>query len=142
VHVYNVLFFDQLLRLLKAQCVYCHRLQMSRVQVKAYICKLRLLQYGLIDDVAVIDEIGTGKISGESEEHAGDSGREQEDPDDLMDRKIAYVKRCIHKAQRQGRIQGLAIGAKNPIAVEKRRALVKEFFRDIVSLKKCTSCNG
>ncbi|KAL2006706.1 hypothetical protein VTN00DRAFT_9374 [Thermoascus crustaceus] len=142
VHVYNVTFFDQLFRLLRAQCIYCHRLQMSRVQINAYICKLRLLQYGLVDEVATIDTMGSGKGAGKSKKGAEDSDSEEEDTDDLMERRNAFVKRCIRKAQMEGRIQGFMTGSKSPIAAERRREVVKEFFKDIASVKKCTSCSG
>jgi DNA-directed RNA polymerase I subunit RPA1 len=113
---------------------------MPRIRVNAYTCKLRLLQYGLVDEVAIIDEMETRKTAKESKTDDGHSGSEEEDPDDLINRRIAYVSMCIHKAKLQGRAQGFM--SKNPIAAEKRRALVKEFFRDIVSFRKCTSCSG
>jgi DNA-directed RNA polymerase I subunit RPA1 len=138
VHVYNVTFFDQMYRLLRAQCVYCHRLQIARVQVNAYVCKLRLLQYGLVDEVAEIDAMALKKDK-KSGKDGEESGSEDEDPDDLMERRSAFVKRCIRKAQAQGKIQSLL---KDPVAAEFRRALVKEFFKDIGGMKKCTSCSG
>lgn len=115
---------------------------MSRVQINAYICKLRLLQYGLVDEVATIDTMGSDKGAGKPKKGAEDSGSEEEDTDDLMERRNAFVKRCIRKAQMEGKIQGFMTGSKSPIAAERRREVVKEFFKDIVSVKKCTSCSG
>ncbi|ODM18657.1 hypothetical protein SI65_05274 [Aspergillus cristatus] len=140
-HVYNVTFFDQLFRLIRAQCVYCHRFQMSRVQINAYVCKLRLLQYGLVDEAGVIDSMGTGKTDKKKSKDEG-SDSEEEDEEDLIERRNTYVKKCIREAQASGRLKGLMAGAKNPIATEQRRTVVKEFFKDIVSFKKCANCSG
>ncbi|KAF7168568.1 hypothetical protein CNMCM6106_003706 [Aspergillus hiratsukae] len=143
VRVYNVTFFDQLYRLLRAQCVYCHRFQMARVQINAYVCKLRLLQYGLVDEVEAIEAMGTGRGNKKkSGKDAGDSGSEEEDDDDLVARRNAYVKKVIREAHAAGRLKGIMSGAKNPMAAEQRRTLVKQFFKDLVSIKKCSSCSG
>ncbi|BDD64349.1 hypothetical protein MPDQ_000327 [Monascus purpureus] len=141
VPVYNVTFFDQLYRLIRAQCIYCHRLQMSRVQINAYVCKLRLLQYGLVDEVSVIESMeSAGKKVPKKGEASSDE--DEDDEDDLMTRRNAYVKRRIREAQSENKPVGLMTGAKNPVAAEKRRALIREFFKDIVAIKKCTSCSG
>lgn len=143
VRVYNVTFFDQLYRLLRAQCVYCHRFQMARVQINAYVCKLRLLQYGLVDEVEAIEAMGTGQGNKKkSAKDADDSGSEEEDDDDLIARRNAYVKKVIREAHAAGRLKGIMSGAKNPMAAEQRRTLVKQFFKDLVSIKKCSSCSG
>ncbi|OJJ50014.1 hypothetical protein ASPZODRAFT_128602 [Penicilliopsis zonata CBS 506.65] len=143
VHVYNVTFFDQLYRLLRAQCIYCHRLQLSRTQINAYSCKLRLLQYGLVDEIVVIDEMDMKKASKDGKKHTDDHSSEEEDDDeDIMRKRNAFVKRSIRQAQMEGKLKGLMAGAKNPIAAEQRRELIKQFFKDIGAAKKCTSCSG
>ncbi|KAL4914939.1 hypothetical protein BDW62DRAFT_135421 [Aspergillus aurantiobrunneus] len=143
VHVYNVTLLDQLYRLLRAQCVFCHRFQMSRPQVNLYTCKLRLLQYGLVEAVAAIDSMGA-KVpnSGKTKGADGSDGEEDEDEDDLISRRNAYVKRCIREAQAAGTLKSVMAGAKNPLAMEKRRDLIKDFFKDVVAVKKCFSCSG
>ncbi|KAB8211273.1 Largest subunit RPA1 of eukaryotic RNA polymerase I RNAP I N-terminal domain protein [Aspergillus parasiticus SU-1] len=143
VHVYNVTHFDQMYRLLRAQCVYCHRLQMSRTQVNAYTCKLRLLQYGLVDEVAVLESMelkkGSKKSAKDGEESEDDG---DEDEDDLVKRRNVFVRKAIREAQASGKLKGLMAGAKNPIAAEQRRAVVRDFFKDIVGIKKCANCSG
>lgn len=114
---------------------------MSRVQINAYVCKLRLLQYGLVDEAGVIDSMGTGKTDKKKSKAEG-SDSEDEDDEDLIERRNTYVKKCIREAQASGRLKSLMAGAKNPIATEQRRTVVKEFFKDIVSFKKCTNCSG
>lgn len=143
VHVYNVTHFDQMYRLLRAQCVYCHRLQMSRTQVNAYTCKLRLLQYGLVDEVAALESMELKKGSKKSAKDGDESEDDgDEDEDDLVKRRNVFVKKAIREAQASGKLKGLMAGAKNPIAAEQRRAVVRDFFKDIVGIKKCANCSG
>ncbi|KAJ5575382.1 DNA-directed RNA polymerase I subunit [Penicillium hetheringtonii] len=143
VPVYNVTFFDHIFRLLRAQCIYCHRLQMSRASVNLYTCKLRLLQYGLTEEVAKVEEIGSAKAANsKSQADKGDSDSEQEDDDSIMEKRSAFVTRCIKEAKKSGKLDGLMSGAKNPIAAEHRRELVKTFLKDINGNRKCYNCNG
>ncbi|KAF9890317.1 hypothetical protein FE257_005983 [Aspergillus nanangensis] len=141
VHLYNLTHFDQMYRLLRAQCIYCHRLQMSRTQINTYSCKLRLLQYGLVDEVAEIDSMGA-KDGKKKNADGSDSEEEEEDDDDIMAKRNAFVKKSIREAQKSGKLRGLMSGAKNPVAAEQRRAVIGEFFKAIGSVKKCTSCSG
>jgi hypothetical protein len=116
---------------------------MARVQINAYVCKLRLLQYGLVDEVEAIEAMGTGQGNKKkSAKDADDSGSEEEDDDDLVARRNAYVKKVIREAHAAGRLKGIMSGAKNPMAAEQRRTLVKQFFKDLVGIKKCSSCSG
>ncbi|KAL5364699.1 hypothetical protein BJX96DRAFT_138163 [Aspergillus floccosus] len=144
VHVYNLTHFDQMYRLLRAQCVYCHRFQMSRTQINAYECKLRLLQYGLVDELVELDQIRSGKDTKKSRKGGDGSGSEDEDMDDedIIARRNAFVKKSIREAQATGKLQGVLSGAKNPLAAEQRRAVIGEFFKAIVAIKKCANCSG
>lgn len=141
--VYNVTFFDHIYRLLRAQCVYCHRLQMSRADVNLYTCKLRLLQYGLTEEVAEVELIGSkkGAKSGPKKDKGDDSDDEEDDDETIMEKRIAYVNRSISEAKKDGRLEGLMTGAKNPIAAEQRRDLVKSFLKDINGNRKCYNCS-
>ncbi|KAJ5744860.1 DNA-directed RNA polymerase I subunit [Penicillium manginii] len=144
VPVYNVTFFDHIYRLIRAQCVYCHRLQMSRSLVNMYTCKLRLLQYGLTGEVAKVEEIGSAKgAASKAKTQEGDgSESEEEDDESIMEKRTAYVTRCIKQAKKDGQLDGIMAGAKNPIAAEHRRELVKQFLKDINGNKKCHNCSG
>ncbi|KAL4936371.1 hypothetical protein BDV06DRAFT_205199 [Aspergillus oleicola] len=142
VHVYNVTHLDQLYRLLRAQCVFCHRFQMSRNQINQYSCKLRLLQYGLVEGVAIIESMGTKTSGSKKTKDADGSDEEDDDEDDIIGRRNAYVKRCLREAQGTGALKSILAGAKNPLAMEKRRELIKELFKDLVAAKKCASCTG
>ncbi|EQL34358.1 hypothetical protein BDFG_03717 [Blastomyces dermatitidis ATCC 26199] len=141
VHVYNVTFFDQLFRLLRAQCAYCHRFRMSRADIKSYTCKLRLLQYGLVEEAAAIDNMEARR--GTNNDAGSESGEsEDEDEEDFVRRRDAYVKRCIQQVLARSKHQEFLHGAKNSAAVEQRRNIVRGFLKDITAVKKCASCSG
>ncbi|KAL3468042.1 hypothetical protein BJX64DRAFT_83490 [Aspergillus heterothallicus] len=143
VHVYNVTHLDQLYRLLRAQCVFCHRLQLSRTQINLYSCKLRLLQYGLVDAVVVVDTMGTkGRMSKRGKGADGSDEEDDEDDDDLISRRNTYVKKTIREAQAAGMLKSIMAGIKNPLAMEKRKDLIRDFFKDIAAAGKCASCSG
>ncbi|KAL2823350.1 hypothetical protein BDW59DRAFT_97860 [Aspergillus cavernicola] len=143
VHVYNVTHLDQLYRLLRAQCVFCHRFQMSRTQLNLYTCKLRLLQYGLVDAAVHVDSMGAkAPKSKKAKDADGSDEEDDEDEDDLITRRNTYAKKCIREAQAAGMLKSVMAGAKNPLAMDKRRSLIKEFFKDVVAAKKCASCSG
>ncbi|KAL2844213.1 hypothetical protein BJX68DRAFT_149866 [Aspergillus pseudodeflectus] len=143
VHVYNVTHLDQLYRLLRAQCVFCHRFQLARTQINLYSCKLRLLQYGLVDAVAVVDTMGSKTPKSKRGKGADGSDEEDdEDEDDLISRRNAYVKKSIREAQAAGMLKSIMAGIKNPLAMEKRKNLIRDFFKDISAAGKCASCSG
>jgi DNA-directed RNA polymerase I subunit RPA1 len=118
---------------------------MGRNQVNMYVCKLRLLQYGLIDEVAVVDTMGSVKgvksKAAKGKEQDSDDDDEPDD-EDFMKKRTDYVSRCIREAKKSGKLDGLMAGGLNPIAAEARRELVKTFLKDINSFKKCANCSG
>jgi DNA-directed RNA polymerase I subunit RPA1 len=125
--------------------VYCLRLQMGRNQVNMYTCKLRLLQYGLVDEVAVVDAMGAVKgAKSKATKGKEDDSDDSDDPDDddYMQKRADYVTRRIREAKKEGKLDGLMPGGQNPIAAEARRELIKAFFKDINGFKKCVGCSG
>ena len=54
---YHPTFLDQVLRLVRASCVYCYRLKMGRVAVHRFGAKLRLVECGLVQELRELDEI-------------------------------------------------------------------------------------
>jgi DNA-directed RNA polymerase I subunit RPA1 len=118
---------------------------MGRNQVNMYTCKLRLLQYGLIDEVAVVDTMGSvkGAKSKAAKGKEQDSDNDDEpDDEDYMKKRSDYVSRCIREVKKSGKLDGLMGGGLNPIAAEARRELVKTFLKEINSFKKCVNCSG
>lgn len=117
---------------------------MSRSVVNSYACKLRLLSYGLVDELANVDALGGVKSakSKAAKATADDSDDEEDDDESIMDKRTAYVNKAIKEAKKSGKLDGLMAGAKNPIAAEHRRELVKTFLKDINASRKCANCNG
>ncbi|EED21466.1 DNA-directed RNA polymerase I subunit (Rpa190), putative [Talaromyces stipitatus ATCC 10500] len=137
VPIWNVTFFDQMYRLLRAKCDFCHRLRIARVEINAYACKLRLLQYGLVDQTAEIDKIG--EYGQDAAVDADENGNV--DPQTKMELRNKFVRKCIREAQKQGDSGAFFGGAKNPVAAEQRRELIKEFFKELAKGKICKSCH-
>jgi DNA-directed RNA polymerase I subunit RPA1 len=140
---------DQLLRLLRAKCVYCHYLKMSRVVVNKFICKLRLIQHGLLLEMEELENIhikpksankvgSRGGAAGESM-NTTESENIEEDADLLMQRRTAFVKKVIKRAassDRQWRYQ------KSEAVSQERRLVVKEFLSSISKERRCVNCGG
>ena len=61
--VYNCQYIDQAYKLLRAQCLNCRRLRMSRVESKRILCKLRLIRHGLLKQAQDIEnKIGRAHV--------------------------------------------------------------------------------
>ncbi|KAH8597985.1 hypothetical protein B0O99DRAFT_507574 [Bisporella sp. PMI_857] len=139
VPVYHPTFMSIALRLLRARCIYCDKLKMSRQEVNRYECKLRLIQHGLLAAAEDIDNIEVSQAKDEAE---GGSISEDESPaDDVIRRRTLYVKRSI-------KIAGKEISSwnwkkeKNEGVFEARQRVVKQFMRDISMGKTCRNCGG
>jgi DNA-directed RNA polymerase I subunit RPA1 len=128
---------DQLLRLLRAKCAYCHHLKMSRKEVNRYLCKLRLLQHGLLGAAEEIDNIEVTKT-----QDNGDASSESEGEsaiDNVIRRRNTFVKKSI-KAARANPWEWER--EKNQGVAEARRVVVKSFLKSITSGKVCGNCSG
>ncbi|GAB7347551.1 hypothetical protein MBLNU459_g4442t1 [Dothideomycetes sp. NU459] len=143
VHVYNPTFMDQCLRLLRAKCVYCHKLKMSRAEVNRYVCKLTLVKYGLLKECYDLDDINLSSLSNDAAATAdGDSGSEQDqDTKDIIARRNAFVKKAIRQAGFSKK-RGDWEASKIESVANERRAIVKDFLYSITKGKKCSNCKG
>ncbi|KAF8864699.1 beta and beta-prime subunits of DNA dependent RNA-polymerase [Acephala macrosclerotiorum] len=136
--VYHPTFMDQLLRLLRAKCAYCHHLKMSRKEVNRYLCKLRLIQHGLLGAAEEIDNI---EVAQTKDNTASDDSEDDEESaiDVVIRRRNAFVKKSIKAAKttawewKREKNEGVA---------EARRTVVKAFLKAITSSKICGNCNG
>ncbi len=134
---------DQVLRLLRASCVYCHRFRLRARDLNRYICKFRLLQYGLLAEAGYIDAIGERNlelaVDGVPQIDYEDDEVEDGALDGVCRARIAYVERTLEHLHidfgeiRRGKHEG---------ATEARRALIKDFMKDIVAGRLCVSCKG
>ncbi|RWA06234.1 hypothetical protein EKO27_g8870 [Xylaria grammica] len=137
--VYHPVFMDQILRLLRAQCQYCFRLRMRRPEINLVVCKLRLLQFGLIDAANHLDDITpeTTDIEVDDEDMSSD------EKNSVMD-KVARMREVYTRQElKKCRIAAVDIKkGKHEGASEARREVLKEFMRDMVKGRNCSTCNA
>ena len=140
--MYHPVFLDQTLRLLRAQCAYCHRFRLTPKEIGRYTCKLRLLQHGLLAEAAYVDTISEG--------HPGLAVSEDDsDPDDpdsakavdgVTSARNAYVLQALQKLQTTSRNIRMS---KHEGSSEMRRTVVRAFMQDIAKgRRECTHCKG
>jgi DNA-directed RNA polymerase I subunit RPA1 len=133
---------DQVLRLIRAQCVYCQRLRLARREIHRYVCIFRLLQYGLLKEARMVDAVGENfhglAMPDVPQVDVADSDSEDQASaaDSVMRARDAYVRQVLqnHRPAPSRR--------KHEGAAELRTALVGEFFKDIVKARVCASCRG
>lgn len=147
VPVYHVTFMDQLLRLMRSKCAYCSHLRLAPAEINRFICKLKLIEHGLVREIEELEKMhlrmpstkarreSTMDVDGESEES------EQEDEETLKQRRLAFVRQAIR--ENGGREARAAVASEKVEAVsEVRRAIVKEFLATITKSKTCGHCKG
>lgn len=120
---------------------------MARIEVNRFICKLKLIRYGLVGEAEEIDSMhlrpkrGTNGFTEDGEEHAdNDSGSEAEDADDLIERRIQFVKHAVKRAGEGA--QRATLAQKNEAVALERRAVIKDFMTSMTKPKKCANCQG
>ncbi|KAK4040572.1 hypothetical protein C8A01DRAFT_35436 [Parachaetomium inaequale] len=151
VPVYHPVFMDQAYRLLRAQCVYCHRFRLPRHEVHKYICMFRLLQVGLIREAHMIESFSVSDLGEQlkslrlsdvptvEEDEAEEEGNNLHDG--TMRARETYVRQVLREHRLKVNIGDIRKG-KHEGAAEMRRGLVKEFLAQMVREKRCRSCDG
>lgn len=132
------------LRLLRAKCVYCHNFRIPRNQIHFVVCQLRLLQYGLVQELGQLARFRLGsKRKKSSPDYDGgmEIDESDEDEEDLIDRRDKFVSKCVRKMKKQDTTDRLTL-IRNPIAVEKRRQIISDFIKVTSMSKKCVRCQG
>ena len=135
----------QAVQLLRAKCVYCGHLKMAPAEVNRFICKLRLLEYGLIEEA---EELDTIQLRGKKSKLGGggdadvvmrsDSDSEEDDVDKLMEKRDSFVKRKI----RQQKTNLISEKEKIEFVSDVRRAVLKDFMASSLRPKTCGTCKG
>jgi DNA-directed RNA polymerase I subunit RPA1 len=113
VPVYNPLTLASLFQILRVKCLSCHRLRASPHAVRVTALKLMLLDCGAVDKVASLD---------------GELAASEDRP--------AYLESLQRRTVGRKALSILPGPAK-----ALRKALVKEFLKDTVGLKKCQRCS-
>ncbi|KAK4226975.1 hypothetical protein QBC38DRAFT_478950 [Podospora fimiseda] len=150
VPVYHPVFMDQMYRLLRSQCVYCHRFRLPRREVHRFACMFRLLQYGLLREAQMIDSMADNGLGDAIKNLTLDEvpkleSDEAEDETSTIDEttraREAYVRQVLKEYKTKISAGDIKKG-KHEGASEMRRFLVKEFLGLMVKEKKCRSCDG
>lgn len=139
--VYHVSFMDQLLRLLRGTCVYCHRFKTARVVVNKYICKLKLIRAGLIQEAEDMDDHIDLDRNKNKKAAASEDDSEDDDNDDIISQRNSYVKKMLKQA---GISKSASYKAQEKVesVTEARRLVIKEFYAEMGRGKKCHNCGG
>jgi DNA-directed RNA polymerase I subunit RPA1 len=142
---------DQAYRLLRAQCVYCHRFRMPRHEIHKYICMFRLLQVGLLHEAQMIESFSVSDLGEQLKQmklsdvpNIEDDQAEEEGGnlhDSSMRARETYVRQVLRDYSQKVNMGDIRKG-KHEGAAEMRRALIKEFLAQMVKEKRCRSCDG
>ncbi|KAI1858696.1 uncharacterized protein JN550_012528 [Neoarthrinium moseri] len=138
VPLYHPVFMDQIMRLLRAQCTYCNRFRMRPADLGLYKCKLRLLQFGLLDEASYLDD-----ITPQSTNIPGVEAMAVDDDTDDSAHMMMMRERYTEHAIRGHRISTAEIRkGKHEGASDVRRELIKAFLKDMTKGRNCQSCKG
>ncbi|QUC20783.1 uncharacterized protein UV8b_05024 [Ustilaginoidea virens] len=144
VPVYHPIFLDQAYRLLRATCVYCNGFRLPPKDLHKYICKLRLLQYGLINEAHLVDTVGENDLALDLDHPDTTSGSEAEEEgrtsiDKITRAREDFVHQCL-QGKRQRKMETKK--GKHEGASEMRRYIIKDFLAEITKKRVCSSCGG
>ncbi|SCU91059.1 LADA_0F07866g1_1 [Lachancea dasiensis] len=142
---YNPLFFSQLYIYLRSSCLYCHSFRLKGAEVHRYSCKLKLLQYGLIDECYLLDEIQVGTLDNAVEEAEEVDGEEKPSTSldatlirELRIKRKEFVDLCIATALSEGRTTHK--GTFTATVNDERKKLIHDFHKRLLSRPKCDNC--
>ncbi|EGX92703.1 DNA-directed RNA polymerase I subunit RPA1 [Cordyceps militaris CM01] len=145
VPVYHPIFLDQAYHLLRATCLYCKGFRLSAKDLHKYMCKLRLLQHGLVHEAHIVGAIGETDFSGALEASVSLEldGSEAEDDtssiDNVTRKREKYVQLCLQRGRKTRR--DIKKG-KHEGTGQMRREVIKEFLAELTKRRECVSCNG
>ncbi|CAO1625651.1 unnamed protein product [Sympodiomycopsis kandeliae] len=145
--------------LLRGTCLFCHRFTIPPFQLTLYIARLRLLEYGLVqeaDDISqqmlqnqsnfadVPNASENVDMSGDAEDGDGqleikaNAGTQVETVEQFRKRIDGIVARHIIKATRGGAKRGQAYGQ---VIYAARKAAINEFLK-VIMQRRCKNCNA
>ena len=147
---YNPLFFNQLYIYLRSSCLFCHHFRLKSSEVHLYACKLRLLQYGLIDERYQIDNIRLNQMvdvdeaeEGEEESYSDNKTKNSSGTQHLLKelriKRNEFVEMSIAKALSDGRTT--EHGTFTATVNDERKALIHDFHKRLLSRPKCDNCS-
>ena len=140
VPVYHLTFIDQLLRLLRGKCAYCHHFRLPRVTVNEFVSKLRLIRCGLVRESNEMHE-HVDATKGKTAKADADESESNDDDEGIISQRNNYVKRCMKRAG-ISKHDVRSMKEKNDTISDARRAVVKEVYAKMVLGRNCKNCQG
>lgn len=137
VPVFNPLFFNQMYIFLRASCLYCHRLRLGDLEKHQIMCKLRLIQYGLLLECQELESM-IAKDSDSDEDEGSSTKLDSDARQRIKQKREEFVSECIAKALSEGRTT--ANGLVTETVGEERKSTIQDFYRRILIKKKCDDC--
>ena len=135
--------------LLRAKCIYCHHFRLAPIEINRIVCKLKLIQYGLVAEVEEIEKLSANSktlekdvVNGAAHSRAesSDDESELEDTNLLARKRKSFIEKSIEEAEwrdwrgeKQNKVEAVQ---------SVRRAVVKEFLSTCGKPRACASCNG
>ncbi|KAJ2251536.1 hypothetical protein GGI13_003794 [Coemansia sp. RSA 455] len=145
--VINPMMFDTMYRFLQGCCPYCHHFTFNRVTAARFTAKLRLLEYGLIQDAADLDDLlpktGSGPMDEEDADPLLDSAEEaqatggkksRESSEEYIERIAQYVSDKLSQGDGKATYKLTMVN-------KARRALIKEITTRSHNVT-CHNCRG
>ncbi|KAF1915984.1 hypothetical protein BDU57DRAFT_515812 [Ampelomyces quisqualis] len=141
VPVYNLTFIDQLLRLLRGKCGYCHLFKPERKKINALVSKLRLIRCGLVREANEMHEY-VSDVTGETDKGRAQESDTEDEDETIISQQNNYVKRCMKRAGISSRDTRSA-KEKNDTIADARRQVLKDFYALLGGAgKRCRNCRG
>lgn len=136
---YHPTFLDQVLRLLRASCLYCGRLKLKRSEVKLFAAKFRLAELGLVKELQDLEDLKFQ--DGGASKHIDQDFDESENDAETKEAEKRYerfVRQAIAAVRQAGDLQS----SKTEAAVNARKQILRDFMSSINKGKKCGNCPG
>ncbi|KAJ9479139.1 DNA-directed RNA polymerase I subunit RPA190 [Pseudozyma hubeiensis] len=161
--VFHPLFMGNMFNLLRGTCFYCHRFRATLVVLTKVIGRLRLLEYGLVDDAENIEseeprshtkltDLNDEDLESADEDKDADEGSKKskasssrpkgfqgETPAEFAERINKQVKELIKAAKASGKAQNEP--ESGSLAYTARKKCINDFMKDIHK-KRCGQCNA
>lgn len=118
--------------------MYCKGFRLRQKDLHLYVCQLKLLQHGLLDEAHHVDVMGRNDLD------LGADGSEAEEEgkasvDSVIQKRERYVAACLRgNKSKRGEIKK----GKHEGATEMRREIIKEFLAELTKTRLCASCKG
>ena len=125
---------------------------MTRSKRELLTLKLRLLQYGLVDEIGPLEDVrpsrrahGDRIVNLDVDAAVGLSHNvsdvEEDDEDELQEARERFVRKRISKHKRRRDLRK-ADTNDNPIAVAERKKIIRSFWAELAKGRQCPYCNG